>query len=69
MSGTLRVRVATIAALMLTVAAVVAAASSSGAATPSTAPSERVVFFAADGMRPDLMETYAGAGIMPTYAA
>ncbi len=28
-----------------------------------------MVFFAADGMRPDLMETYAAAGIMPTYAS
>ena len=29
---------------------------------------ERVIFFAADGMRPDLMEKYVGEGIMPTYA-
>ncbi len=69
MSGTLRVRVAMLAALALSVAAVVAVASGSGAATPSTVPSERVVFFAADGMRPDLMQTYAAAGAMPTYAS
>jgi 2',3'-cyclic-nucleotide 2'-phosphodiesterase (5'-nucleotidase family) len=28
---------------------------------------EKVVFFAADGMRPDLMERFAAEGIMPTY--
>ncbi|MGE5377268.1 MAG: 5'-nucleotidase C-terminal domain-containing protein [Bacteroidota bacterium] len=35
---------------------------------PATAPlASRVVFFASDGMRPDLMEKYAGHGYMPTY--
>ena len=29
---------------------------------------EKVIFFAADGMRPDLMERYAAEGHMPTYA-
>src|ERR1044071_6168459 len=43
-------------------------------AAPQQAPSDaplasRVVFFASDGMRPDLMEQYAAAGAMPTYAA
>jgi predicted AlkP superfamily pyrophosphatase or phosphodiesterase len=28
----------------------------------------KVVFFAADGMRPDLMERYTDKGLMPTYA-
>jgi 2',3'-cyclic-nucleotide 2'-phosphodiesterase (5'-nucleotidase family)/predicted AlkP superfamily phosphohydrolase/phosphomutase len=28
----------------------------------------KVIFFAADGMRPDLMEKYVGQGLMPTYA-
>ncbi len=28
----------------------------------------KMIFFAADGMRPDLMESYAGMGLMPTYA-
>ena len=32
-------------------------------------PVDRVVMFASDGMRPDLMERYAKAGLMPTYAA
>src|SRR6186997_1740709 len=30
-------------------------------------PPARVVMFASDGMRPDLMEKYAKAGVMPTY--
>src|SRR6478609_8779853 len=30
-------------------------------------PADRVVMFASDGMRPDLMEKYAKAGSMPTY--
>ncbi len=29
---------------------------------------DKVIFFASDGMRPDLMETYAADGLMPTYA-
>ena len=37
---------------------------------PSTGPlSNRAVFFSSDGMRPDLMEKYAAAGDMPTYAS
>jgi 2',3'-cyclic-nucleotide 2'-phosphodiesterase (5'-nucleotidase family)/predicted AlkP superfamily phosphohydrolase/phosphomutase len=43
-------------------------------AAPENAPANaalanRVVFFSSDGMRPDLMEQYAAAGAMPTYAA
>src|SRR5512142_564331 len=46
------------------------AAGSSPANGPGAKPSaQRVVFFAADGMRPDLMERYAAAGAMPTYKA
>ncbi len=42
-------------------------------AAPETAASSapltnKVVFFASDGMRPDLMEKYVGEGVMPTYA-
>jgi 2',3'-cyclic-nucleotide 2'-phosphodiesterase (5'-nucleotidase family)/predicted AlkP superfamily phosphohydrolase/phosphomutase len=29
----------------------------------------KVIFFGSDGMRPDLMEKYAAAGFMPTYAS
>lgn len=35
---------------------------------PSVPLTEKVIFFASDGMRPDLMENYAGRGFMPTYA-
>src|SRR4030065_1957287 len=34
----------------------------------ASAPASSVIFFAADGMRPDLMERYAAEGSMPTYA-
>ncbi len=37
--------------------------------TPSSPPfTQKAIFFAADGMRPDLMERYASLGLMPTYA-
>ena len=32
------------------------------------ANANQVIFFASDGMRPDLMEKYAAQGAMPTYA-
>jgi 2',3'-cyclic-nucleotide 2'-phosphodiesterase (5'-nucleotidase family) len=34
---------------------------------PDTARSKKAIMFAADGMRPDLMERYARKGLMPTY--
>ena len=37
------------------------------AALAAERPVDRVVMFASDGMRPDLMEKYAAAGAMPTY--
>ena len=43
-----------------------------GAAAAKEKPSalaSKVVFFASDGMRPDLMQKYAGQGQMPTYAS
>jgi len=44
-----------------------------GTAKPSKPPTgpphaDEVILFASDGMRPDLMETYAAEGLMPTYA-
>lgn len=46
-----------------------AAASPANAPVSATFPlASKVIFFAADGMRPDLMEKYAGEGLMPTYA-
>jgi 2',3'-cyclic-nucleotide 2'-phosphodiesterase (5'-nucleotidase family) len=38
------------------------------AAPAQAEPPNPVIFFSADGMRPDLMERYAAAGAMPTYA-
>src|SRR5262245_45163123 len=49
------------AAIILTVAAGTATAGGSGR------PVDKVVMFASDGMRPDLMERYAKQGFMPTY--
>jgi 2',3'-cyclic-nucleotide 2'-phosphodiesterase (5'-nucleotidase family)/predicted AlkP superfamily phosphohydrolase/phosphomutase len=63
---------------VLSAVSVVGAAVVVGAATPATslgAPAsgvgaaQRAVMFSSDGMRPDLMEKYAAAGAMPTYAA
>ncbi|HZO95889.1 MAG TPA: 5'-nucleotidase C-terminal domain-containing protein [Gaiellaceae bacterium] len=52
-----------------TLGAVVALGAGSAAATGSAVrPAEKVVLFASDGMRPDLMERYAREGAMPTYA-
>jgi hypothetical protein len=39
-----------------------------GPPPPSKPSADKVIFFAADGMRPDLMEKYASQGVMPTYA-
>ena len=38
-----------------------------GAKKDDGRPVDKVVMFASDGMRPDLMEKYAKAGSMPTY--
>src|SRR5512143_167813 len=39
-------------------------------AAPSSAPlSSKVIFFASDGMRPDMMQKYAAQGVMPTYTS
>ena len=39
-----------------------------GLVTVAVPPANKGIFFAADGMRPDLMERYAANGVMPTYA-
>ncbi len=58
-----------IVALGLLLSLVSAPAISVGAAplAPARPAASKVVFFASDGMRPDLMEKYAAAGAMPTY--
>jgi 2',3'-cyclic-nucleotide 2'-phosphodiesterase (5'-nucleotidase family) len=38
------------------------------AAKPVKPEASRVILFSSDGMRPDLMNRYAGAGFMPTYS-
>ena len=39
------------------------------AAPSSAAPlAAKAIFFASDGMRPDLMQKYVSQGVMPTYA-
>ncbi len=60
-----------IVALGLLLSVFSAPAVSAGAPTPTPAKvaDSKVVFFASDGMRPDLMEKYATRGAMPTYAA
>ena len=37
-------------------------------AAQSASLAQKAIFFAADGMRPDLMEKYASEGVMPTYS-
>ena len=73
-----RLAVAAAVAAAVTVATAVQGASAEpralaagvAAAKPTPAPrADRAVFFASDGMRPDLMERYAGQGQMPTYAS
>ena len=74
MKRTLRLRPALLAALTLSFALLVAGSVSVGAAggasakkKPHGAPSGTpVIYFAADGMRPDLVDKYAKAGAMPT---
>ncbi len=51
--------------LLAPVSGVSAAQPAPKSAQPLT---EKVIFFASDGMRPDLMEKYVGEGAMPTYA-
>jgi 2',3'-cyclic-nucleotide 2'-phosphodiesterase (5'-nucleotidase family) len=59
-----------VAATALLVLGSVAVASAPGAApAPASAPlTSKAIFFASDGMRPDLMDKYVSAGQMPTYA-
>src|SRR5262249_20403389 len=58
---------AVISALVVLPAAVAASAAPSVGAQSASAA--RALLFSSDGMRPDLMESYAAQGAMPTYAA
>ena len=59
-------------ALAGAIAVVIATIGTTGAGAkpgPAEKPSaDKVILYASDGMRPDLMERYAGLGILPTYA-
>jgi 2',3'-cyclic-nucleotide 2'-phosphodiesterase (5'-nucleotidase family)/predicted AlkP superfamily phosphohydrolase/phosphomutase len=65
-------QIVVILALILSAIAMPALAASNLAApgqAPQAAPlTSKAIFFASDGMRPDLMEKYAAEGAMPTYA-
>jgi 2',3'-cyclic-nucleotide 2'-phosphodiesterase (5'-nucleotidase family) len=52
---------------LVALATVLVVGAGSAGAEKSGWPAERVVMFASDGMRPDLMERYVKAGAMPTY--
>jgi 2',3'-cyclic-nucleotide 2'-phosphodiesterase (5'-nucleotidase family)/predicted AlkP superfamily phosphohydrolase/phosphomutase len=58
-------------AIALAIAPAMPAAASNtapaGASAQSKPSASRVVFYTADGMRPDIMDNYAAAGSMPTY--
>ena len=58
-----------VAALLLSPVSLARHANHSSAASSASALATKSIFFAADGMRPDLMEKYAAQGVMPTYAA
>ena len=55
--------------LMLAAMALPVAAQTQSAATSAAPLTSKALFFASDGMRPDLMEHYAFDGAMPTYRA
>ncbi len=60
--------VAVLCVLSMVMAGGLSAAATSKAPKPAPTSAQQVVFFAADGMRPDLMQRFAAEGAMPTYA-
>ena len=63
-------RVAAAGAAALAAAGLVVTVTSSAAASPPPgSPRTPVVLYSSDGMRPDIMQRYAGLGLMPTYAS
>ena len=55
--------------VLLTAAATGALGVGKGTAkAEAAAAAPKTIMFASDGMRPDLMESYAAQGVMPTYA-
>jgi predicted AlkP superfamily pyrophosphatase or phosphodiesterase len=55
--------------LVLVLMLVVSLGAGSASGTGREASTDKVILFASDGMRPDLMEDYARHGSMPTYRA
>ena len=53
---------------VLVFVAIVVAGGASASSTATGPLAEKVILFSSDGMRPDLMNTYVGQGVMPTYA-
>ena len=67
-----RSRLTAIVTVVALLAAIVPAASAAKPVAPPPAPkpsTDKAIFFASDGMRPDLVDKYVGQGAMPTYAA
>ena len=62
-----RLRLVTVAVSTAAVMVTIGAGSAGAKKVGDIRPVEKVVLFASDGMRPDLMEKYAKAGAMPTY--
>jgi alkaline phosphatase len=79
LTGTVRSRVALLCALTILVVLEVTGAGGAGAAQGSAKkataqasaapPTLKAILFAADGMRPDLVDRYAGQGFLPTMQA
>jgi 2',3'-cyclic-nucleotide 2'-phosphodiesterase (5'-nucleotidase family)/predicted AlkP superfamily phosphohydrolase/phosphomutase len=64
-----RTRALVLMALVSLISSAAAAPGVTAATKPVKPSADKVVLFSSDGMRPDLMEKYAAAGQMPTYAA
>jgi 2',3'-cyclic-nucleotide 2'-phosphodiesterase (5'-nucleotidase family) len=56
-----------VAALALLVTVAVAGGATAAGNAQQAALTQKAILFASDGMRPDLMNTYVGQGVMPTY--
>lgn len=69
MSKTMRVlSMLSLLAILFSVSPLPANASTAQTSSTSQPLTNKVIFFASDGMRPDLMQRYAAEGAMPTYA-
>ena len=62
-----RLGVAVLAVFVLVLTALISQGTAHGKKPTPLPQATKVIFFAADGMRPDLMERYADKGLMPTY--